>query len=149
MQVFGNVATAPVRKEAKASGKAYFEFRLGESHRGLEREPATFYTCRLMRDSDPQLTTGDFVKVTGRLKVDTYVSRQGAPAATLLILAFEAAKIAKPVAAKAPEAARAELAAPAKSDVPATAKATAPSIPPALASAAPVVAQAPIFDWQD
>lgn len=96
MQVFGNVATAPVRKEAKASGKAYFEFRLGESHRGLEREPATFYTCRLMRDSDPQLTTGDFVKVTGRLKTDFYLSREGKPTGTLLIIAFEAAKIAKP-----------------------------------------------------
>lgn len=96
MQVFGNVATDPVRKESKASGKGYFEFRVAESHRALEREPATFYTCRVMKDADPHLAKGDFVKVTGRLKTDFYLSREGKPTGTLLILAFEAAKITKP-----------------------------------------------------
>lgn len=150
MQVFGNVATAPVRKEAKASGKAYFEFRLGESHRGLEREPATFYTCRVMKDVDPQLATGDFVKVTGRLKADFYLSREGKPSGTLLIIAFEAAKIAKPAAAAAPAAA-AEVGAVLKAravEVP-EAKATAPTAKPTQTSTTPVIAQAPIFDWQD
>lgn len=39
---------------------------------------------------------GDFVKVTGKLKTDFYLSREGKPTGTLLIIAFEAAKIAKP-----------------------------------------------------
>lgn len=96
MQIYANVATPPVRKETKATNKGYYEFRVAESHRGLEREPATFYTCRVMRDSDPQLATGDFVKVTGRLKTDFYLSREGKPTGTLLVIAFEAAKVARP-----------------------------------------------------
>jgi len=36
------------------------------------------------------------VKVTGKLKTDFYLSREGKPTGTLLIIAFEAAKIAKP-----------------------------------------------------
>lgn len=39
MQVFGNVATQPEVKKSKASGKAYFEFRLAESQRGVDAEP--------------------------------------------------------------------------------------------------------------
>ncbi|WP_230081218.1 hypothetical protein [Burkholderia pseudomallei] len=50
-----------------------------------------------MKDVDPKLNKGDFVKVTGKLKADFYLSREGKPTGTLLILAFEAAKIAKPV----------------------------------------------------
>ncbi len=50
-----------------------------------------------MKDDDPKLTKGDFVKVTGKLKADFYLSREGKPTGTLLIIAFEAAKISKPV----------------------------------------------------
>ena len=46
----------------------------------------------------PELTKGDFVKVTGKLKADFYLSREGKPTGTLLIIAFEAAKIARPQA---------------------------------------------------
>src|SRR4051812_28960004 len=95
MQVFGNVATQPERKKSKATGKDYFEFRLAESQRGIDTAP-TFYTARLMKGEDPQLDKGDFVKVTGKLKADFYLSREGKPTGTLLIIAFEAAKIAKP-----------------------------------------------------
>lgn len=95
MQVFGNVATQPEVKKSKVSGKAYFEFRLAESQRGVDTEP-TWYTVRLMKDSKPLLDRGDFVKVTGKLKTDFYLSRDGKPTGTLLIIAFEAAKIAKP-----------------------------------------------------
>jgi hypothetical protein len=49
-----------------------------------------------MKDRNPELDKGDFVKVTGKLKADYYLSREGRPTGTLLILAFEAAKIAKP-----------------------------------------------------
>lgn len=49
-----------------------------------------------MKDSKPLLDRGDFVKVTGKLKTDFYLSREGKPTGTLLIIAFEAAKIAKP-----------------------------------------------------
>jgi len=49
-----------------------------------------------MKDVDPGLAKGDFVKVTGKLKADFYLSREGKPTGTLLIIAFEASKIAKP-----------------------------------------------------
>ena len=94
MQVFGNVATQPEVKKSKVSGKAYFEFRLAESQRGVGTEP-TWYSVRVMTDSRPLLDKGDFVKVTGKLKTDFYLSREGKPTGTLLIIAFEAAKIGK------------------------------------------------------
>lgn len=95
MQVFGNVATQPEKKASKTTGKSYFEFRLAESQRGVDTQP-TWYTVRLMKERNPELDRGDFVKVTGKLKVDYYLSREGKPTGTLLVLAFEAAKIAKP-----------------------------------------------------
>jgi len=100
MQVFGNVATQPERKKSKSTGKDYFEFRLAESQRGVDTAP-TWYTVRIMKDANPELDKGDFVKVTGKLKTDFYLSREGKPAGTLLIIAFEAAKIAKPQAVPA------------------------------------------------
>jgi len=99
MQVFGNVATVPVRKESKSTGKGYYEMRLAEAQRGIDSSP-TFYTVRVMKDDDPQLDKGDFVKVTGKLKADFYIGRDGKPSGTLLIIAFEASKIAKPAALK-------------------------------------------------
>ncbi|MEM5299084.1 single-strand-binding protein/primosomal replication protein n [Burkholderia sp. JPY481] len=102
MQAFGNVATEPVRKEAKASGKGYWEFRMCESQRGTDDSP-TWYSVRVMRDVDLQLSKGDFVKVTGKLKTDFYLSREGKPTGTLLIIAFEAAKIGKPTTPKVTE----------------------------------------------
>lgn len=96
MQLFGNVATEPLRKESKTSRKGYFEFRVCESQRGADESP-TWYTVRVMRDAEPGLVKGDFVKVTGKLKADFYLSREGKPTGTLLVLAFEAAKIGKPV----------------------------------------------------
>ncbi|MFL9906826.1 single stranded DNA-binding domain-containing protein [Paraburkholderia sp. RL17-337-BIB-A] len=104
MQAFGNVATAPVRKETKASGKGYWEFRMAESQRGADADTPTWYTVRIMKDADPGLAKGDFVKVTGKLKADFYLSREGKPTGTLLIIAFEAAKIAKPAAQPTPAA---------------------------------------------
>lgn len=95
MQVFGNVATQPEVKKSKSTGKAYYEFRLAESQRGVSAE-ATWYTVRVMKEDKPLLDKGDFVKVTGKLKTDFYLSREGKPTGTLLIIAFEAAKIAKP-----------------------------------------------------
>lgn len=98
MQVFGNVATQPERKQSKTTGKGYYEFRLCESQRGGDSAP-TWYTVRMMKDHDPRLEKGAFVKVTGKLKVDFYLSREGKPTGTLLVLAFEATKLAKPAAA--------------------------------------------------
>ena len=98
MQVFGNVATQPERKKSKGTGKDYFEFRLAESQRGVDTAP-TWYTVRVMKDTNPELEKGDFVKVTGKLKADFYLSREGKPTGTLLVIAFEAAKIAKPPSA--------------------------------------------------
>lgn len=101
MQVFGNVATQPERKKSKGTGKDYFEFRLAESQRGVDTAPC-WYTVRVMQGTNPELSKGDFVKVTGKLKADFYLSREGKPTGTLLIIAFEAAKIAKPQVTKAP-----------------------------------------------
>ena len=95
MQVFSNVATVPVRKESKTTGKGYYEFRICEAQRGVDPSPC-WYTVRCMKDENPLLDKGDFVKVTGKLKVDFYVGRDGKPTGTLLIIAFEASKIAKP-----------------------------------------------------
>lgn len=95
MQVFGNVASAPERKVSKSTNKGYYEFRLAESQRGADSSPSWF-TVRKMSDENPQLDKGDFVRVTGKLKADFYLSREGKPTGTLLIIAFEASKIAKP-----------------------------------------------------
>ena len=95
MQVFGNIATQPEVKKSKTTAKTYLEFRLAEAQRTVDNEP-TWYTVRVMKDSKPLLDKGDFVKVTGKLKTDFYLSREGKPTGTLLIIAFEAAKIAKP-----------------------------------------------------
>ncbi|SAK66022.1 hypothetical protein AWB78_02377 [Caballeronia calidae] len=102
MQAFGNVATEPVRKISKTSGRAYYEFRMCESQRGTDADP-TWYTVRIMKDVSPELKKGDFVKTTGKLKADFYLSREGKPTGTLLIIAFESTKIAKPVAATSSE----------------------------------------------
>lgn len=100
MQVFGNVATPPERKQSKSTSKPYVEFRMCESTRGADPSP-TFYTVRVMKDIDPGLSKGDFVKVTGKLKTDFYLSREGKPTGTLLIIAFEATKLARKAAAAA------------------------------------------------
>jgi len=100
MQVFGNVATTPVRKESKSTGKAYWEYRLCESQRNDIDTPC-WYTVRVMKEANPGLDKGDFVKVTGKLKTDFYLSREGKPTGTLLILAFEATKLARKAAAAA------------------------------------------------
>lgn len=99
MQVFGNVASQPERKVSKSTNKGYYEFRLAESQRGVDTAP-TWYSVRAMRDENPMLDKGDFVKVTGKLKADFYLSREGKPSGTLLIIAFEASKISKPAATK-------------------------------------------------
>ena len=101
MQVFANIATDVIRKISKTnSAKAFYETRICENHRGGNgngggnKSEATFYTVRIMHDINPGLVKGDFVKVTGHLKVDSYYStRDGKPASALLIIAFEAVKI--------------------------------------------------------
>lgn len=100
MQVFGNVATQPERKRSKTTNKDYYEFRLAESQRGANADTC-WYSVRVMKEDKPMLDKGDFVKVTGKLKTDFYLSREGKPTGTLLIIAFEAAKIAKPASVAA------------------------------------------------
>jgi hypothetical protein len=108
MQVFGNVATEPVKKSAKASGKVYSEFRLAEGHKSMPGE-VTWYSIRVMHDRELGLSKGDFVKVTGRLKTDYWVSREGKPTGGLLLIAFEASKIAKPTGTVAEQKAKEEV----------------------------------------
>src|SRR5450759_4304900 len=95
MQVFGNLATIFERRVSKASGKGYYQARLCEAHRGLDKDP-TWYTCRVMKVENPNLALGDFIRVTGKLKADYYIGRDGKPSGSLLIIAFDAMKIAKP-----------------------------------------------------
>ena len=94
MQVFGNVASPPERKVSKNTQKGYYEFRLAESQRGADASPC-WYTVRMMLDENPQLNKGDFARVTGKLKADFYIGRDGMPSGTLLIIAFEASKVSK------------------------------------------------------
>lgn len=94
MQVFGNVASPPERKVSKNTQKGYYEFRLAESQKGVDTAP-TWYTVRMMLDENPQLNKGDFARVTGKLKTDFYIGRDGMPSGTLLIIAFEASKVSK------------------------------------------------------
>lgn len=94
MQLYGNVATVPARKVSKTTGKGYYEFRVAESQAGVD-SPPTWYSVRLMVDKDPCLKLGDFVRVTGKLKADFYLSRTGEPTGTLLVIAFEACKKTK------------------------------------------------------
>jgi len=94
MQVFGNVASPPERKVSKNTQKGYYEFRLAESQKGVDTAP-TWYTVRMMLDENPQLIKGDFARVTGKLKTDFYLSKEGQPTGTLLIIAFEASKVSK------------------------------------------------------
>ena len=94
MQVFGNVASPPERKVSKSTNKGYYEFRLAESQKGVDTAP-TWYTVRMMFDENPQLIKGDFARVTGKLKADFYIGRDGMPSGTLLIIAFEATKVSK------------------------------------------------------
>ena len=103
MQVFGNVATQPEAKHSKTTSKRYLEFRMCESQRGVDPAP-TFYTVRVMKGEPPHLEKGDFVKVTGKLKADFYLSREGKPTGTLLVLAFEATKLARKAATTADDA---------------------------------------------
>ncbi len=91
MQVFGNVGTDPIRKVSKATQKGYYELRLSENRKNGGE--ATWYTVRLAKDKNPGLERGSFCKVTGTLKVDSYISRDGKPASALLIIAFEIVKI--------------------------------------------------------
>lgn len=96
MQLFGNVATQPEKKSSKSTGRVYYELRVCEAQRGVDTAP-TWYTVRVMKEDKPGLEKGDFVKVTGKLKADFYLSREGKPTGTLLVIAFEAVKISKPV----------------------------------------------------
>ncbi len=97
MQVFGNIAS-PIQRKTTKAGKAYAEFRLAESQRsqpGSTSDEPTWYTVRVMHGNVPEFVKGDFVRVTGKLKADFYIGRDGKPTGTLLIIAFEASKIAK------------------------------------------------------
>lgn len=145
MQVYGNIAVQPERVTSKSTGRVYWQTRVAESHRGLEKEPPTWYTVRIMKEEDPKLAKGDFVKVTGRLKTDFFTSREGKPSGCLVILAFEASRIAKPVAAATSATTGDDASVPnAKvTEAPAAQEA------PALAKGVKHAPQAMLVDWAD
>jgi hypothetical protein len=140
MQVFGNVGTMPRRVLSK-SGKAYWELRVAESQKSDGPSTPLYYTVRCMVDKDPCLNVGDFVRVTGKLKVDFYLNKLGEPSGNLLVIAFEATKYIRPDAviakaeAKEKEVEKVKVAAPpSPKATPATA---APTSKHATAAAAP------------
>lgn len=102
MQAFGNVATVPQRKVSQTLNRGYWEFRIAESQRssplsektGAKSQPC-WYTVRSMVDKDPELKLGNFVRVTGALKVDSYIGRDGKPASSLVLIAFDVHKVEK------------------------------------------------------
>jgi hypothetical protein len=103
MNVYGNVATIPQRKISKTLNRGYFEFRLAESLRTsplAEKSGATsgtcWYTVRIMKDEDPGFAAGNFIRATGALKVDSFVGRDGKPASSLVLIAFDVCKVVKP-----------------------------------------------------
>lgn len=105
MQAYGNVATLPQRKVSRTTNHGYFEFRMAESQRssplaaksGFKNEPCWF-TVRCMVDQDPELKLGDFVRSTGALKVDSYIGRDGKPASSLVLIAFDVYKVERDLA---------------------------------------------------
>ena len=105
MQAYGNVATLPLRRVSRTTNNGYFEFRMAESQRssplaakkGAASEPC-WYTVRCMLDKDPELKLGDFVCSTGALKVDSYIGRDGKPASSLVLIAFDVHKVEKDLA---------------------------------------------------
>jgi hypothetical protein len=100
MQMWGNIGSVPLRKLSKG-GKVYYETRVAESQAGVDASP-TWYTVRIMSEKDPGLKLGDFVRVTGKLKADFYLSRTGEPTGTLLVIAFEATKKTKTLNSEQP-----------------------------------------------
>lgn len=107
IQVYGNTGSAPERKVSAVSGKVYWQFRIAESHKtsplagktdGNSAAPPLWYTVRCMGDKDPKLKLGDFARVTGALKVDSYIGRDGKPASSLLVIAFDVFKYEKDLA---------------------------------------------------
>jgi hypothetical protein len=95
MQFYGNVGKILGKTISKSSGRVFYEYRIAESQAGTESPSTCWYTVRVMSDKDPCLKLGDFVRVTGILKVDYYLSKQGEPTGTLLVIAFEATKKTK------------------------------------------------------
>jgi len=129
MQVFGNVGTMPRRVLSK-SGKAYWELRVAESQKSEGPSTPLYYTVRVMVDKDPCLNVGDFVRVTGKLKVDFYLNKLGEPSGNLLVIAFEATKYIRPDAVIAEAEAK-------EKEVEKFKSAAAPSLKAASATAAP------------
>jgi hypothetical protein len=86
----------PRRIISKASGKAYWELRVAESQKSDGPSTPLYYTVRCMVDKDPCLNVGDFVRVTGKLKIDFYLNKLGEPSGNLLVIAFEATKYVRP-----------------------------------------------------
>ena len=107
MEAYGNVATVPQRKVSKVTNHGYYEFRMAESHKTSPlaakngKSETCWFTVRCMVDKDPELSLGDFVRCTGALKVDSYIGRDGKPASSLLLIAFNVFKYEKDLASDA------------------------------------------------
>ena len=113
MQVFGNIGT-PLKERTSGNGRTYYEFRLAESQRrrpedaaqgnpDLDR-PTTWYTVRafISELEADMLGKGMFVKVTGTLSVEAYLSKQdNKPVGAATILTSSVVFVPRKTAAEA------------------------------------------------
>lgn len=88
MQVYGNIAT-PIEKRTAKSGKEFFTFRLAENNGKDDNRTTTWYdVSAFISELDADLLSkGQFVKVTGRLDIQSFMKRNGEPGASAVILA--------------------------------------------------------------
>jgi single-stranded DNA-binding protein len=85
--ILGNIGTVPERKVTK-SGHAFYAFRLAESYGKAERRQTTWYDIQAYVDEEAALllTKGKFVKINGRLLMDTFLRKDGTPGASLTLI---------------------------------------------------------------
>lgn len=100
MQVMGNIATEIEKRTAKETQKDYYTFRLAENNgKGENRETQWYDVSAFISELDADmLTKGQFVKVTGTLRIEAFSRRNGEPGAAAKILAGRV----EPVESKAP-----------------------------------------------
>lgn len=89
MQVYGNIAS-PIEKRVSKAGKDYYTFRLAENwgKRDDPQRTTTWYDVSAFiaeLDAD-MLAKGQYVKINGRLNVQTFTRRNGELAAAAVLL---------------------------------------------------------------
>ena len=99
MQIYANVASAPIWTVAKTEGrKGYWMFRVGEPQKDVagQKQESTWYTVKDFSPEDcpPKCVKGDWVKILGSLQPAFWISTQTKkPSGTLYVTIFSIAVI--------------------------------------------------------